>query len=77
MKKIVLAVVAAATLGTVALSTSSAFAYWPHYGWRPFHYWGFGWRPYPGPVFYPGAPFAPCHLVLYPWPHKVCRFVPY
>jgi hypothetical protein len=74
MKKLVIAAAVAATLGVAALSSTSAFAFWPGHGWYPHH----GWHPYPGPIgFYPGGPFRPCHFVWYPFPHKVCRFIPF
>jgi hypothetical protein len=71
MKKLVMAAAVAATLGVAALSSTSAFAYWP----------GHGWYPYPHHDWFPGGfhpvPYRFCHFTWYPFPHRVCNFVPF
>lgn len=69
MKKLMLAVVAAATLTTASLAPSSASAHWvghggPHWNWGGPFYGGHGYGY--------GIRFHPCYWSFFPYPHKVC-----
>ena len=54
LRKTILAIAAAATLGAAALAPTSASAWWGHPGWHVWHH-GWGYRPairvYAGPVY--------------------------